>query len=167
MQENSANTNSPPELTHLSAYAKLHTPPSPNPNELIILFSWTGAKKQHIKHYLKLHQTTAPRARLLQLETPPWIPVSSYARQRAHAKPAVDYLLTFLAKPLPESIREKILLHVLSSGGALTATQLLLALRRETYRPLRLAGFILDSAPDGGTYRQTHRSLVASLPRPA
>jgi len=169
MSESATPTRSDPtdpfsEFTRLSPHISLLAPESTSPGELIVICSWTGARRRHIARYISLYRAFAA-ARLLLVETPPGILVSSYARQRAHSRPAVDYILKFLDEcKAQDDGRLKIMLHILSSGGSLTATQLLLALRRERGEPLPLAGMILDSAPDGGSYRQTHNSFVLSLP---
>ncbi|KAI0392448.1 hypothetical protein F5Y17DRAFT_359843 [Xylariaceae sp. FL0594] len=162
-------------FTRLSPHISLLEPEEAKPGELVVICSWTGARPRHIARYISLYRTTitGTSARLLLVETPPGILVSSYARQRAHSRPAVDYILKFLhdvktAKAQDgggdENGKLKIMLHILSSGGSLTATQLLLALRAERGEPLPIAGMILDSAPDGGSYIQTHRAFVLSLP---
>ena len=57
------------------------------------------------------------------------------------------------------------MVHILSSGGANNATNLLLALRHELQRPVPVVGIICDSAPAGGGYWKGHKALTTSLPR--
>ncbi|KAI1813812.1 hypothetical protein GGS20DRAFT_551597 [Poronia punctata] len=150
------------EFKRLSPHISHFTPVNPTPGELVVLCSWTGARRRHIARYISLYRTIAPSARLLLIETPAIVLVSSYARQRAHSRPAVDYILKFYEAA--DTQRPRMMLHLLSGGGCLTATQILLALRREMGEPWPLAGMVLDSAPDSGTYRQTHSAVVLSLP---
>ena len=151
------------DFEHLSPRTWLLSPDGASSEGLIILCTWTGANRSGFGRYITLYRELAPRARILLIETSPTILVSSYARQRASLRPAVDavhYDLATSASTCPP----RILLHILSSGGALTATQLILVLREATGAPLPLAGMVLDSAPSRGTYWQTHNAIVLSQP---
>lgn len=171
----------------------LYTPEAPAPGQLVILCSWADARQQHIARYIQLHNTIAPGASILLIQTPATILVSPYAWQRAALKPAVQYVIEkVLRRPEILNVEEvseeqqgqqeqeqeqeqettagmdtdvpKILFHSLSNGGSLTATQLLTLLREATHAPLPLVGLIMDSSPDGGTYRQTHSAIVVAQP---
>lgn len=162
-----------------------YAPETPTPRQLVIVCSWADARQQHIDRYIQLHNAVAPGARILLIRTSATTLVSPYAWQRAALKAAVQYIIdNVLLRPDPHNIEAneeqqqeqeqgllgkdtndtKILLHSLSNGGSLTATQLLILLREATHAPLPLVGIIMDSSPDGGSYRQTHNAIVIAQP---
>ncbi|OJJ50344.1 hypothetical protein ASPZODRAFT_139646 [Penicilliopsis zonata CBS 506.65] len=146
-----------PGFTSLNNRTWLFTPDNPTPGELVIVCSWTGARPQHIIKYLTLHRTTvAVGARILLVETAAAMLVSSYAHQRATIRPAAQVVRETLA----EGDSPRIMLHLLSNGGCLSAVQMLLELRGNSTNRLPLVGMMLDSAPDDKTYWQTHKGIV-------
>ncbi|KAH8695027.1 putative DUF829 domain protein [Talaromyces proteolyticus] len=159
-------------LTGLGSRASLYTPDPSSfvPGQLIIICSWADAARQHIARYLDLHKSIAPGAQVLLIQTAALHLVSPYSRQQASLKPVVRFILDHLEAATERQTESKtkelkILLHSFSNGGGLTATQLFFLLREATNAPLTLVGIIMDSSPDGGTYRQTHNAIVVGQPR--
>ncbi|EED19396.1 DUF829 domain protein (PaxU), putative [Talaromyces stipitatus ATCC 10500] len=166
----------------LSPRSSLFIPESPDPDQLVIVCSWTDAQQKHIARYLQLHKLVTPRAKILLIQTTAVTLFKPYAWQRASLKPAAQYIIENAvadsqkrdSSPGREPnqhehcrnrrSRTKILLHSLSNGGSLTATQLLILLREVTHAPLPLIGVIMDSSPDSGSYKQSHNAMVRTQP---
>ena len=156
----------------LSPTVSIYTPPSYQKGQLIILCTWMGAAEKHLAKYIRLHQEHRPNSKILHVRsTVPGL-ISSYAAQRKAMKPAVLAVLAHLdecdftpgganlTEPLPH-----ILLHLFSSGGANTATQLLLTLHQALQSPAPIMGLVCDSAPAGGSYWKGYSGFINSLPR--
>lgn len=173
----------------LSSRISLFLPNSPESGQLVILCSWADAQPKHILRYIQLHQAITPNASILLIQTPAAALFAPYRWQRAALKPAVEYIKSRLAdiqggtssatvdpnETNTDNSKEersqttttkkiKILIHVLSTGGGLTTTQLLILFRQSTHAPLPLIGIIMDSSPDGGSYKQSYRAMVGAQP---
>lgn len=164
----------------LSPRVSLFTPESPDPDQLVIVCSWTDAQQKHIARHLQLHKAITPRAKILLIQTTFVTLIKPYAWQRASLQAAAQYIIenAWTDTQLDSSpgrgphqqvhgrrsSKTKILLHSLSNGGGLTATQLLILLREVTHAPFPLIGIIMDSSPDSGSYKQSHNAMVSAQP---
>lgn len=158
-----------PGFEHIGVRTWLYTPDKPAVGELVIICSWLGAMPKYIVKYTSLYQQIAPGARILLIESNIRILASPYLYQRAVIQPAVEVVrdsMLLAATSFQNPIRPRILLHTFSNGGANTATQLLLALRKQVHEPLPLAGLVLDSSPARVRYWRAHRAMVFSLSPP-
>lgn len=170
----------------LSPRISLYTPEPPDQeDQLVILCGWADAQRKHITKYIQLHRAITPGASILLIQTSSMDLFQPYTWQRAALKPAAQYIVgnALADRHLISSSddggqtqqgqgqkKTKILLHLCSNGGSLTATQLLLLLRGMIHAPLPLIGIIMDSAPDSGGYYHTHNAIVlsqTSMPRRA
>ncbi|PWY93118.1 hypothetical protein BO94DRAFT_532879 [Aspergillus sclerotioniger CBS 115572] len=156
----------PPGLKRIATRTWLLNPDKPVAGQLIIICTWLGASPKHISKYIDMHQSVAPHARILLIESEVSILVSSYARQRRLIRPAVDVVLETLAETEigSSNAAARVLLHTFSNGGTNTATQLLITLRGIISHPLPLIGLVLDSTPAKGTYWKSYNAMVFSLP---
>lgn len=155
-----------PGFEHIGIRTWLYTPENANAGELVIICSWLGAMPQYITKYISLHQQIAPRTRILLIESNIRILASPYIYQRAAIQPAVEVVrdsMLLAATAFKNPVPPKILLHAFSNGGANSATQLLLALRKQVREPLPLIGLVLDSSPARVRYWRAHRAMVFSL----
>lgn len=161
----------------LTPRISLYTPePSGQDDQLVILCSWADAQRKHITKYLQLHRAITPGASILLIQTSAAGLFKPYTWQRAALEPAAQYIvrnaLTDSKLALDRGqiqqgqgrVKSKILLHICSNGGSLTATQLLILVRGMIHAPLPLVGIIMDSAPDSGNYNHTHNAVVLSQP---
>lgn len=164
----------------LSPRISLYTPEPPEQgDQLVILCGWADAQRKHLTKYLQLHRAITPGASILVIQTSSATLFKPYTWQRAALKPAAQYVVenALADRQLISSSdrggqtqqgqgrnKTKILLHLCSNGGSLTATQLLILLREMTHAPLPLIGIIMDSAPDSGGYYHTHNAVVLSQP---
>ena len=155
-----------PGFEHIGIRTWLYTPENAHAGELIIICSWLGAMPRYIAKYISMHQRIAPRARILLIESNIRILASPYIYQRAAIQPAVGVVrdsMLLAATAFENPVPPKILLHTFSNGGANSATQLLLALRKQVREPLPLIGVILDSSPARVRYWRAHQAMVFSL----
>lgn len=155
-----------PGFEHLSTRTWLYTPADAKVGELVIICSWLGAMPKYIAKYIALYQRIAPRAQILLLESNLTILAASYFDPRIAIQPAVRVVrdtMLLAATSYEDPIQPKMLLHTFSNGGANTATQLLLALRKQVREPLPLTGMVLDSSPARVRYWRAHRAMVFSL----
>lgn len=155
---------------HIGYKTWLYTPEKAAAGELVIICSWLGARPKYIAKYIALYQRIAPTARILVIESNIAILASPYQLQRDALKPAVDVVrdtVLLAATSLETPIPPKMLLHTFSNGGANTATQLLLALRKKLREPLPLTGLVLDSSPARVRYWRAHRAMLFSLSPPS
>lgn len=155
-----------PGFEHLARRTWLYTPDKPAVGELVIICSWLGARSKYIAKYIALYQRIAPNARILLIESDIVILASPYKLQRAAVAPAVDVVrdtILLAATSFATPIAPKVLLHTFSGGGANSATQLLLLLRKKIREPLPLIGLVLDSSPARVRYWYAHRAMVFSL----
>ncbi|CRG86174.1 hypothetical protein PISL3812_03177 [Talaromyces islandicus] len=156
------------DLKSLGTRVSLYTPQPSAPDQLVIICGWADGGRRAIARYIDLYTTIAPETRILLIQCSALDLVSPYAWQQASIKPAVQFLLDdglLQRKHKSTGAAPKVLLHSFSNGGGLTATQLFILIREATNAPLPLVGIIMDSSPDGGTYRQTHLAVVVSKPR--
>lgn len=169
-------------MQKLSPRISQYTPESPDQeDQLAILFNCEDAQRKHITKYIQLHKSITTRASILLIQTSAATLFQPYTWQRAALKPAAQYIVENALTndrqqtSSPEKGRgqtqqeqgrtkTKILFHLCSNGGSLTATQLLILLRRMTHAPLPLIGIVMDSAPDSGGYNHTHNAVVQSQP---
>lgn len=160
-------------VTHLASFislgprTSLYTPSQPRIGELIIMCTWLGASSKHLAKYATLYQNTAPRARILLIQSNVSIITSSYKHQREVIKSAVAVLLDTLSSSKEEQILPKILLHTFSNGGTNTATQLLIVAHKHLGSLIPLSGLIFDSCPAKGTYWKSYDAMLLSLPKNA
>ena len=169
-------------MQKLSPRISLYTPEPPDQeDQLVILCSWADAQRKHITKYIQLHKAITPGASILLIQTSAATLFQPYTWQRAALKPAAQYIVeNALTDDRQQASspdkggrqtqqeqgrnKTKILFHLCSNGGSLTATQLLILLRGMTHAPLPLIGIIMDSAPDSGGYNHTHNAVVYSQP---
>lgn len=163
--------------THLSNFSalstsvSLYTPPDYETGNLIILCTWMGAADKHIAKYTDFHRAHFPTCKILLLRCTVPSLLLPYSAQRNQLKAAVHTIRAVIAECGIQSQGSAageaphILLHLFSSGGANTATQLLLALHQDLQAPVPLVGIVCDSAPAGASYWNGYTAFTEALPK--
>ncbi len=154
-------------------------PPSSKPDpELILLFSWMGAKDEHIAKYVEQHRVVFPTSRIIVARCP-FSHVACPPLAWQHIQPIVPILRQFIdtspplsnldlakssssSKPQPQ-----VLIHAFSNGGISTAMLLYAALKRSQNGTLLLPRYTLlfDSCPGTFRWRNTAAAMAQVLPR--
>lgn len=147
----------------------LYTPAEYQVGHLIILCTWMGAADKHIEKYIKVHRQQAPTAKILLLRSVIGSMINSYASQQRAMKPAqqaICELLNAYENLQKESARgnPRILLHIMSNGGANSATNMLTVLERKLMAPLQLVGIVCDSTPNSSSFKKTCNAFKNSFP---
>jgi len=152
----------------------LYTPPQHKKGQLIILCTWMGAADKHIIKYVNLHKTNFPEAKILLIKSTVPDMIKSYAAQRRLLDPAAQAILKILSEcgyigvdamqQSPKAMPQ-ILIHLFSTGGANTITQLLLVLNNYLQAPAPITGLVCDSAPAGASYQKAYSAFTNSLPK--
>jgi hypothetical protein len=178
-----------PIFLALGPRMSLFVPPIPAKGELIILCTWLGAGKKHIRKYVREYRKIAPHAKILLIESSVAIVTAPYVKQWEIIKPASEVVRTVLDEcgygEVNPTAKPKILIHTFSNGGGFpqapkpathplipprwigtnSATQLLLVLQKQVGYPVPLSAIICDSGPARGTYWKTYHSMTTSLPK--
>ncbi|PSN72306.1 hypothetical protein BS50DRAFT_658190 [Corynespora cassiicola Philippines] len=152
----------------------LYTPQSYQKGHLIILFMWMAAADKHINKYLSFHAQNFPTAKILLIKCPVISMLVSYPSQRKAMRPAVSAVLAHIAECGYDvaartgsswHTQPQILLHVVSTRGLNSATQLFIQCHQEINMPLPLCGILLDSAPPGVSYWKGYNAFTGALPK--
>lgn len=141
----------------------LHTPPEPQIGQLVVLCTWMGAADKHVVKYTNVHRKNAPNAKILLIRSFVGSMISSYSRQERDMKMAAHSIYQVLGDC--GTIKPHIMLHMMSNGGANSATNLLVVLKWQLKGPLPLVGVLCDSAPTSSSYSNTVRAFTHSFPR--
>ncbi|XXG96266.1 hypothetical protein Hte_002547 [Hypoxylon texense] len=151
----------------------LYTPPEYQAGRLVVLCTWLGAADKHIAKYADVYRTKAPNAKILLLKSVVGSMISSYSRQRKAMKPAelavcqvLDECGYLQSAGGTKGSRNKpqILLHLMSNGGANSATNFLVDFNQRFKIRLPLVGLMCDSTPNASSYRKTCRAFMYSFP---
>lgn len=146
------------------------------PPALVILCTWQGgATTRRIAKYVSGYQQLYPTASILVIRTELADMVyRTLSTIRARLKPARDVVTGTLVQPIQgagpsnnnKNNNPSVLLHMFSHGGCNIAIQLVASLPRET-RALfdeRLRLVVADCCPGDGTFEETYRAGLLSLP---
>ncbi|KAK8109345.1 hypothetical protein PG984_015146 [Apiospora sp. TS-2023a] len=156
-----------PGFVQLGPNILLYTPSEHRVGQLIILCSWMGAGDKHIGKYTDIYRQRAPGAKILLLKSVVGSMISSYASQQRAMAPAQQAVCHVLNEHLgagSASEKPRILLHVMSNGGANSATNLLVGLEQELKAPLPVVGVLCDSTPNASSYTNTCNAFMYSFP---
>ncbi|KAK7937186.1 uncharacterized protein PG986_014054 [Apiospora aurea] len=160
-----------PGFVQLGPNILLYTPSEHQVGQLIILCTWMGAADKHIAKYADIYRQKAPGAKILLLKSVVGSMISSYASQRRAMRPAQQAVCQLLQEHYSlqrggESFSEepRILLHMMSNGGANSATNLLVDLKARLKAPLPMAGLICDSTPNASSWKKTCHAFMYSFP---
>jgi hypothetical protein len=153
----------------LGPHISLYTPSEYQVGHLIVLCTWMGAADKHIDKYVKIYQQQAPTAKILLLKSVIGSMISSYSSQQRAMKPAEQAIFELLSENDNvqnggEKREPRILLHLMSNGGANSATNMLTVLERRLMAPLRLAGIVCDSTPNSSSFKKTCTAFKSSIP---
>lgn len=140
------------------------TKPTANNAEpsIILLLTWTGAHKQHIEKYEKLHQSIFKTSPFVLIETS-WLDMtfrSSRHKQRK-IQSRVGDIRELMSKEGTSGAG--ILLHILSDGGSNKAGELAEVYLRTLGTKLPVSAMILDSTPGSPNYRRYCLALEGAL----
>lgn len=153
-------------IEYLSPSILLHKPKSPAieggsapiatieaPN-LILLFSWTGARQKHIMKYISGYNDLFPSTPIMVLTT-----AINDLLYRTSKKRRTSFIPAITAITSSSGLNRNILLHAFSEGGSSTSVHFAKAYRTHTRRRLPLAALVLDSCP--GTLHFTNLAHTA------
>lgn len=149
-----------------------HDGTTPAAPALVILCTWQGgATPRRIAKYVSGYHSIYPGASILVLRTELADMVyRTLSMIRARLKPARDVVTRLLQHSQgaagAAADRPAVLLHILSHGGCNIAIQLVESLPREMRVLLqeRLCLVVADCCPGDGTFEETYRAGVFSLP---
>ncbi|KAK7908915.1 hypothetical protein PG985_014793 [Apiospora marii] len=143
----------------------LYTPPNHQGRDLVILCTWMGAADKHIEKYTDIYRQKAPTAKILLLKSVVGSMISSYSSQRRALRPAQQAICRVLQERSGDaSEKPRILLQMMSNGGANSATNLLVDLEQELRAPLPIIGLVCDSTPNTSSYTNTCNAFMYSFP---
>ena len=157
----------------LGPHIFLYTPPEYQAGRLVVLCTWLGAADKHIAKYIDIYRKRTPNAKILLLKSVVGSMISSYSRQQRAMKPAelavcqvLDECGYLQSAGGATNLRDKpqILLHLMSNGGANSATNFLVDLQQEFKIRLPLVGLVCDSTPNASSYWKTCRAFMYSFP---
>lgn len=108
--------------------------------DLILLFTWTGAKPHHITKYTSAYTKLFPSSPIMVITTS----LKDFLHRSSTKKhlSLIPAILTILSSHLDASF----LVHCFSEGGAYKAVQFAKAFLKATGRPLPIPALCLDSA---------------------
>lgn len=147
-------------FVRLGPHILLYTPSPHQAGQLILLCTWMGAADKHIQKYTDLYRQKAPGAKILLLKSVVGSMISSYSSQRRALRPAQQAV----GQALQEHEKPRILLHIMSNGGANSAANLLVGMEREWKAPLPVVGMVCDSTPNASSYTNTCNAFMYSFP---
>jgi hypothetical protein len=125
--------------------------------DLLILFSWTGARKRHVLRYVRSYQSLFPLSRILVITTTiEDLCFHSSAVKQSRLQPAVEQIVSYVNVT-------RILVHVFSEGGANKAVELAEAYHHHTGTRLPCSAMLLDSTPGLPRYLRLCNALQLSL----
>ncbi|RDA92609.1 hypothetical protein CP533_0919 [Ophiocordyceps camponoti-saundersi (nom. inval.)] len=155
---------SPPPMQPLSptvAYWDPQQRQTDGDPDLVLVFSWMGARDQHIAKYLAQHRALFPTSPILLVRCPlshVWLPWLA----RRDMKPVLPLLRALLS-----GRRRRILVHIFSNGGLDNAVKLQRMVRADNGKgkgALPALVLLLDSCPGYFHWRRTHRAVMTMLP---
>ncbi|RDA82331.1 hypothetical protein CP532_3708 [Ophiocordyceps camponoti-leonardi (nom. inval.)] len=139
--------------------------------DLVLIFSWMGAREEHIAKYLTQHRRLFPTSPILLVRCPlsrVWLPWLA-RRDMAPVLPLLRALINDGSRRRP-----RILVHIFSNGGISTAVHLQRMIRADNEAKSRGKGkdidvlpalvLLLDSCPGYFHWHRTHRAVMAILP---
>lgn len=127
------------------------------PPTTILFFAWMGALPRHYTKFLAYYSQIYPDARIaLVISTPFDVFIRSYAAQQRCLEPVVDAIRA--------DSDGRLLVHLLSNGGANAFSNLLLVYKRKTGQILPVQAIIFDSAPGQAGVRTGVNAMKYSLP---
>ncbi|KAI0674778.1 hypothetical protein C8Q78DRAFT_1075152 [Trametes maxima] len=131
---------------------------------LIIIFGWLGAKPPHVRKYADAYRRMYPSSVQLIINSDPlrfWKPLS--VRERALEK-AVQDIAGHLSNMHPGN-PPRILLHVMSNGGACSLVDLASVLRKKCVEAPAESkcAVVFDSSPAPVTFAIMNRAFTASI----
>jgi hypothetical protein len=151
----------------------------PTAPQLVVMFSWMGARDVHIAKYITRHQALFPTAKILLVQTPVEHSFPGSAA-RMQVAPAVDVVRAISdasptaaassMSPSPaSSTRPQMLVHISSNGGAKTFSIFLELFAQRSGSSSGLAtlptyAMVLDSAPSQFTWMRAQRAFSQALP---
>ncbi|KAK8091430.1 hypothetical protein PG997_001791 [Apiospora hydei] len=158
-------------FVELSPNILLYTPSEHLVGHLIVLCTWMGAADKHIAKYADIYRQKAPGAKILLLKSAVGSMVSSYASQRRAMRPAQQVVCQLLQEHYSlqrggasSNEQPRILLHMMSNGGANSATNLLVDLEGRLQAPIPVVGLICDSTPNASSWKNTCHAFMYSFP---
>lgn len=159
------------DFVQLGPHILLYTPPDHQVGHLVILCTWMGAADKHIEKYTQIHRQNAPGAKILLLRSFVGSMISSYKSQQRAMKPAADAVCQVLDEcggvqggGASSNKKPRIMLHIMSNGGANSATALLVVLEGRLKTHLPTIGTVCDSAPNASSYKKTCNAFMYSFP---
>ncbi|KAG9231797.1 hypothetical protein BJ875DRAFT_105331 [Amylocarpus encephaloides] len=147
-------------FTRLSQVVRLYTPnaeivSAPTSPTTILFCSWMNASAKHTAYYTRTYQRLFPGARIIlcTINTSQFL-LTTETTRRAQVKEAITALLA------GEQENERLLVHVLSNGGAKRFYGISREYREMTGKPLPMKGFVVDSAPGIPQFRRDIHALA-------
>lgn len=158
-----------PGFARLGRGVWLSTPSSAQPQasnpdtvQFIVICAWMGASPRHVAKYTTECQRLHPRAQLAVIQSEPadllW---HTDAHEAARMAGVCDAVCATLESGGPRSVA----MHVFSNGGALSACQLAMQIRRARGHTLTLRALVCDSCPGKPTMQGGFNALAVGLPK--
>jgi hypothetical protein len=132
---------------------------TPAPPNTILILSWAGAAPRYIEKYVALYTAMFPAARIIL--TTSGIENFIYRSNKKQRRLVAPVVACLQDKP-----GDKLLVHVMSNGGAKQWATINTAYFNTTGHVLTNEVTIIDSAPGRARYKQSLTCMIRILPRP-
>jgi hypothetical protein len=147
-----------PGTQYTNSDAALRSSFTPTPPNTILILSWAGAAPRHIEKYVALYTAKFPTARII-------LTTSGMENFMYRSNEKQRRLVAPVIAGLRDKPGDKLLVHVLSNGGAKQWATINTAYFNTTGHVLKNEVTIIDSAPGRARYRQSLTTLIRILPR--
>jgi len=145
----------PTEKVHLDDEKAQNAP------NLILLATWMGAPIRPTAKYTAGYRTLYPNTPILLVQNDVKdIGLRSYAYLNNQLRPALQII-----EQVEQTPASRILVHLMSNGGAIMVRQLAQMYRARHHRPLPIKSMVLDSSPGIEGFRTGVTAMSASLPK--
>ncbi|TVY45235.1 hypothetical protein LSUB1_G001782 [Lachnellula subtilissima] len=156
------------EFTQLNPLVSLYTPPdarvssSNNDPSSMIFFQWMGVgpKSRYLKSFYSHYHTLYPSARIIAVQS--LIEFFIYTGNETRHNLVKPVVAAINSDPAPE---KKILVHLVSNGGAVGFTDVCRLYKEETGNVLPVKAIILDSAPGESSLITGFHAFATALPK--
>jgi hypothetical protein len=130
-----------------------HRKPASPPPDTIILFGWADGSPRHVAKYTDAYQKLYPSARIIAIPSRTMsIFLSSAEATQAAMKPAITALLSSDKISDGRAPPGRVLLHILSNGGAMNLVGFSQAYQAQTNHFLPHVLLVSDSTPGGDKF---------------
>ncbi|KAK3064591.1 hypothetical protein LTS18_005803 [Coniosporium uncinatum] len=132
---------------------------SPN---LVIVSAWMGAAPKHIAKYSSTYTKRYPSSQIIVIaNSMADVFITSSAAHHRRLRPVIEVIQACVKM----NDKPRILLHVFSNGGSMTACHLAIAYRSQLSLPLPITAMALDSCPGLPEYWTGLRAVSTGLPK--